>query len=105
VDSNSKRNPIPKGIHTITLIGKTPPENSFQVLLPLKPHRGTIKSKGWDVQGVDSNGSLDESIKLTRQEEKSSKQQPDAAMTLQPFLHIKRVLSLKKVQNNSQTLQ
>jgi hypothetical protein len=85
---------IPKGIHTITLIGKTPPENSFQVLLPLKPHRGTIKSKGWDVQGVDSNGSLDESIKLTRQEEKSSKQQPDAAMTLQPFLHIKRVLSL-----------
>ena len=85
---------VPKGIHTITLLGKTPPENSFQVLLPLKPHRGTIKSKGWDVQGVDSSGLLDESIKLTRQEEKSSKQQADAAMTLEPFLHIKRVLSL-----------
>lgn len=85
---------VPKGIHTITLIGKTPLENSFQILLPLKPHRGIIKSKGWDVQGVDSNGLLDESIKLTRQEKKTSKQRADAAMTLEPFLHIKRVLSL-----------
>ena len=85
---------VPKGIHTITLIGKTPPENSFQILLPLKPHRGTIKSKGWDVQGVDGNGLLDESIKLTRQEKKASKKRADAAMTLEPFLHIKRVLSL-----------
>jgi hypothetical protein len=85
---------VPKGIHTITLIGKTPLENSFQVLLPLKSHRGTIKSKGWTVQGVDKNGFLDESIKLTRQEKKSSKQLADAVMTLEPFLHIKRVLSL-----------
>jgi len=85
---------VPKGIHTITIIGSTPPENSFQVLLPLKPHRGTIKSKGWDVQGVDRSGLLDESIKLTRQEKKSSKEQANAAMTLEPFLHIKRVLSL-----------
>jgi len=85
---------VPKGIHTITLIGKTPLENSFQILLPLKPHRGAVKGKGWDVQGVDSSGLLDESIKLTRQEKKSSKQRADAAMTLEPFLHIKRVLSL-----------
>ncbi|MEA3437970.1 MAG: hypothetical protein U9R43_16020 [Thermodesulfobacteriota bacterium] len=85
---------VPKGIHTISLIGKTPSENSFQVLLPLKPHIGTIKSKGWDVQGVDTNGLLDESIKLTRQEEKSSKQPAEAAMTLEPFMDIKRVLSL-----------
>ncbi len=85
---------VPKGIRTITLIGKTPNENSFQVFLPLKPHRGTIISKGWDVQGVDNTGLLDENIKFTRQEKRSSKQQADAAMTLEPFLHIKRVLSL-----------
>ncbi|MDY6790019.1 MAG: hypothetical protein SWH54_02005 [Thermodesulfobacteriota bacterium] len=84
----------PKGIHTITITGNTPPENSFQILLPLKPHLGMIQSKDWDVQGVDNNGVLDESIKFTRQEKKRSKQQTDAAMTLEPFLHIKRVLSL-----------
>jgi len=85
---------VPKGIHTITITGSAPPENSFQILLPLKPHKGIIKTKNWDVQGVDHNGLLDEIIKFTRQEKKRSNQQADAAMSLEPFLHVKRVLSL-----------
>ncbi|NNL42651.1 MAG: hypothetical protein HKO79_09165 [Desulfobacterales bacterium] len=85
---------VPKGIHAITITGSVPPDNSFQMLLPLKPHRGTIKTKDWNVQGVDHNGVIDENIKFTRLEKKRSKQQTDAAMPLEPFLHVKRVLSL-----------
>lgn len=85
---------VPQGIHTVTLMGSTPPETAFQIPLPLKPHRGTIQSEGWDVQGVDKDGRVQTSIKLTRQKEKDHKQPALAAMTLSPFLHIERVLSL-----------
>ena len=85
---------IPEGIHRVTLPGRMPAENDFQVGLPLKPHHVTLQSQGWIVQGVDSDGRVKASIKLIRQAENESKQQVKAAMTLPPFLLIERVLSL-----------
>ena len=85
---------VPKGIHRVTLTGSMPAENAFQILLPLKPYRVTIQSQGWVVQGVDNDGRAKASIKLIRQEENESRQPARTAMTLPPFLHIERVLSL-----------
>ncbi|MCD4716563.1 MAG: hypothetical protein K8R45_07455 [Desulfobacterales bacterium] len=85
---------VPEGIHTVTLMGVTPPETTFQIPLPLKPRKGTIQSEGWDVQGVDKDGRVQTSIKLTRQKENDHKLPIRTAMTLSPFLHIERVISL-----------
>jgi hypothetical protein len=85
---------VPEGIHRVTLTGTMPAENAFQILLPLKPYRVTIQSRGWVVQGVDNDGRPKASIKLIRQEENESRQPARTAMTLPPFLHIERVLSL-----------
>lgn len=85
---------VPEGIHKVTLIGNMPAENAFQIPLPLKPHRVTIKSQGWDVQGVDQDGRVKASIKLIRQAQNESKQPAKTVLTLPPFLHIERVLSL-----------
>ena len=85
---------VPGGIHKVTLIGSTPAENTFQISLPLKPHRVTIQSQGWDVQGVDKDGKVKASIKLIRQEKNESRQPAKTVLTLPPFLHIERVLSL-----------
>ncbi len=85
---------IPEGIHAITLTGRIPPGNDFQISLPVKPYRVIIESKGWDVQGVDKDGRVQASIKFTRQEKKDTKLPVKTAITLPPFLHIERVLSL-----------
>ena len=85
---------VPEGIHTITLIGNAPPENSFQIPLPLKPHRVVIQSQGWDVQGVDKDGRVGSSIKLIRKEENNAKKHTKATIALLPFLHIERNLCL-----------
>ena len=81
---------VPEGIHTITLIGNAPSEDSFQIPLPLKPHRVVIQSQGWDVQGVDKDGRAGSSIKLVRKVENKSKKQAKATIALLPFLHIER---------------
>lgn len=85
---------VPKGIHQVTLIGNIEAEDAFQIPLPLKPHWVTVQSQGWDVEGVDKNGTVKAGIKLIRQEKNESTQPAKAALTLPPFLHIDRVLSL-----------
>ena len=85
---------VPEGIHTITLMGNAPSENSFQIPLPLKPHRVVIQSQGWDVQGVDKDGRVGSSIKLVRKEENNAKKQDKSTIALLPFLHIERNLCL-----------
>jgi hypothetical protein len=85
---------IPKGIHTATLIGNTPAENSFQILLPLKPQKVIVESDGWDVQGVSGEGRVEGGIKLIRQQKEAEDYSIQPARTLPPFLHVERVLSL-----------
>jgi hypothetical protein len=85
---------VPQGLHRVTLMGRLPHDNTFQIPLPLKPRRVTLDAKGWDVQGVDENGLAQSSIKLIRQGKREIKFPENAAMTLPPFLHVERVLSL-----------
>ncbi len=85
---------VPKGIHSITLIGNTPAENTFQIPLPLRPQRVSVRNSGWDVQGVNDDGMVEGDIKFTRQEDEQREYQIQPARSLPPFLHIERVLSL-----------
>jgi len=85
---------VPKGIHTATLMGSTPSESSFQILLPLKPQRVIVQSDGWDVQGVSEEGQVEGGIKLIRQRKTETDFSILPSRTLPPFLHVERILSL-----------
>ncbi len=86
---------IPKGIHTVILIGKTGDRESIQIPMPLKPHHVTVSSEGWDIQGVRKDGTVESGIQLTRKVKINNKAQAFTnSIRLKPFLHVERILHL-----------
>jgi hypothetical protein len=85
---------IPRGIHRLTLLGKTGARNAIQIPIPLKPHRVTGQSEEWEIQGVHSDGTVDASIQLIRRQKERSENLSLADVTLPPFVSVERVLHL-----------
>jgi len=85
---------VPEGIHIVVMIGKTGPANSIQIPLPLKPHNATYTSNGWDVQGVHKDGKVESGIQLTRVKKEETDAGVSTSVSLPPFLHIERIISL-----------
>lgn len=85
---------VPQGLHSVTLTGKTVPQNTFQIPLPIKPHHATVTSEGWNVQGVHQDGRVESGIQLTRLKKERSEDLQTPASLLPPYLHVERVLSL-----------
>ncbi len=85
---------VPAGLHTVTLQGKVPPGDAFQLSLPLRPHQVKIISTGWDVQGVHDDGQVEASLQLTRQAKERLRPGDLAGSQLPPLLRIERELSL-----------
>jgi len=85
---------VPEGIHIIALSGKTPPGDSFQLLLPMKPKKVTFKSTGWDVRGIGRDGQVAGGIKLTRLQKVAGKRTGRLINELPPFLMVERTLVL-----------
>jgi hypothetical protein len=65
---------VPAGKHIIGLSGPIRKQNTLQLPFPLKPHRVTIKVKGWSVEGVNPDGSVDGQLQFKRIAKKDSKQ-------------------------------
>lgn len=106
---------LDKGLQLIELTGVNPAQNKFSLPLVLKPHRVTVESKGWTIEGVHENGLTDNQLILSRVK---TVQQLQAAGNklelgvLPAFIRIERTLSLgldwrvttsvvRVVQNNS----
>jgi hypothetical protein len=85
---------MPAGVHTVTLQGKAPAVDTFQLTLPLRPHHAKVVSTGWDVQGLHRDGQVDASLQWTRQKKEGSRMEELPRSTLPAFLHIERELSL-----------
>jgi hypothetical protein len=85
---------VPAGLHTVTLQGKVPAGDTFQLSLPLRPHQIKVLNSGWDVQGVHEDGQVEASLQLTRQAKEGLRPGDLAGSALPPFLHIERELSL-----------
>ena len=86
---------LPPGIHEIFLQGKLPRQNSLQIPLPLKPHRVTVNSEGWTVEGVHENGTVDNQIQFKRivQGQEITNQILETG-ELPPFVRIERTLRM-----------
>ncbi len=85
---------IPNGIHRLTLVGKTGARNSIQIPIPLKPHRVTVHSTDWEVQGVHPDGTVDAGIQLIRRHRDKTEQLFLGDVSLPPFLNIEREIHL-----------
>ncbi|MBU0994788.1 MAG: hypothetical protein KJ737_20025 [Proteobacteria bacterium] len=85
---------VSEGIHRMVLTGKTGAGNSIEIPLPLKPHTAAFASDGWDVKGIHKDGKVESGIQLTRLKKETTDTSLSGSISLPPFLHIERVISL-----------
>ncbi|MCP4745842.1 MAG: hypothetical protein GY874_06820 [Desulfobacteraceae bacterium] len=86
---------IPKGFHTIVMIGMAGPDDLVRLPLPLKPHTASVAAEGWRYKGVDPNGRTGSSIELTRiREDRGETDKNQYAGVLPFFLEVERKLVL-----------
>ena len=86
---------LPAGKHTITCEGGIRQQNSLQLPLPLKPHSGTADALGWEVQGLNIDGSIDDQLQFKRiVTETGQKQEILATGVLPSFARVERILLL-----------
>ncbi|MCX7098167.1 MAG: hypothetical protein NTV43_09735 [Methylococcales bacterium] len=87
---------LDQGSHTVALKGITPSLSKFTLPLPLKPNRITVEKTGWDVVGLQENGSADDQLQFSRsQQAQTNKTKPGLEPgVLPPFVRVERTLSL-----------
>lgn len=87
---------LEKGNHQIVMSGALSPAPDLTLPLPLKPHYVTIKAKGWQVDGVHSDGLSDGQLQFTRHRNKEAPQQRQVLQsgTLPPFVRVERTIRL-----------
>jgi hypothetical protein len=86
---------VPEGNHKILLSGKLPKFNTIQLQLPLKPHHVSVKTKGWTVEGIRHDGSVDNQLQFKRiTDEVSLTNQILDTGVLPPFALVERTLLL-----------
>lgn len=87
---------IPRGVHDISISGSTLAENDIQLPFTLKPHFTYSNSSGWDVLGINPDGSIGSGIQLTRVEKTGGNNDPK---TFEPskipvFLEVERTFHI-----------
>jgi hypothetical protein len=86
---------LPRGRHQLTLGGPVPPRDTFQLPLPLRPHRVEIESEGWVIAGLNEGGIADGPLQFTRVSGAGAGElsalEPG---TLPPFVRVERTLHL-----------
>lgn len=85
---------ISKGVHNVSLVGRTGNKNEIQIPLPLKPKQSKFNAQGWDIQGIHPDGKTESSVQMTRLQKSGQDKSDAGSIVFPPFLHIERVLHL-----------
>ena len=87
---------LPRGQHQLTLAGTAPPRATFQLPLPLRPHRIEIAAEGWAVAGLRADGLAEGPLQFTRMSAAAGGEESTALEpgTLPPFVRVERTLRL-----------
>lgn len=86
---------VPRGLHTIVMLGSVAQLETVQIPLPLKPHVAAYSADGWEATGILPDGSVGSSIQLTRIRPTHTRANTAIDKTaLHPFLHVTRHLQL-----------
>jgi hypothetical protein len=84
---------LPAGIHQVQMAGNLPARAGLQLALPLKPHRVTLESEGWQVEGIHENGLADNQLQFTRESGEGRAEELEIGQ-LPPFVTVERTLLL-----------
>ena len=83
------------GNHLVECTGRIRKQNTLQLPFPLHPHRVTVDAKGWIVEGVRDDGTIDSQIQFKRIVEEESRQAEILETgVLPPFVRVERTLLL-----------
>lgn len=86
---------VPAGKNTLVVQGRVGNQNNFQLPMALKPHYGTVNARGWEVQGIQPDGSLDGQLQFRRIAKEAEQQQEHLETgLLPPFALVERTLLL-----------
>ena len=86
---------LPAGKHIITCEGGIRQQNTLQLPLPLKPHSGKVDAPGWEVQGLNADGSMDDQLQFKRIVTKTGQEQEILATGVLPsFARVERTILL-----------
>ncbi|MBF0112818.1 MAG: hypothetical protein HQK74_08820 [Desulfamplus sp.] len=93
---------VPKGKNIVLIQGRIGNQSSFELHLPMKPHSGrVVDADGWEVQGVQTDGSLDDQLQFKKiaiknADAKSKIEEQEILQTglLPPFALVERTLLL-----------
>jgi len=85
------------GIHSVTLKGAAPRQNSFTLPLPLKPQHITHSIQQWSLEGLKPNGAAENNLHFTHLQTAAEKKNALPTLSsniLPPFIQIERTLHL-----------
>ncbi len=89
------------GARQVILLGRLPPRASFELPLPLIPHRVELLAEGWTVDGVREDGTVEGQLRLSRNADSGAAaiaagaaDPAAAAPPLPPFVRVERTLRL-----------
>jgi hypothetical protein len=84
---------VPAGIHQIIMKGPLPKTDSVQITFYDKPHKFKIHSNYWEVNGINDNRLMSDSLQLTRIRKKIEKEvlRSEAAP---PFVRVSRTIQM-----------
>ena len=85
---------LPAGRHVIVIEGALANQAALPVPLPLRPHRVTVRARGWGVEGIDENGVPQAQLQLVRIRDTAPALESLSPEALPPFLRIERTLIL-----------
>ena len=83
------------GVFMVELAGALPSRETVQISLPRKPRHALAQARGYVVNGIHEDGSVDESLTLVRAQTVAGEgRDENGAPVLPPFLRVERTLTL-----------
>ncbi|HKI81439.1 MAG TPA: hypothetical protein VKA04_07305, partial [Pseudodesulfovibrio sp.] len=87
---------VPAGRHRLRLQGRLAPQATVQLPLPIPPRHLKIKARGWEVAGIQPDGTPEGQLQFKRIEKQGDDSSGQVLETgvLPPFLRVERTLLL-----------
>ncbi len=87
---------VPKGISQITILSNITLNKNLRFIFPIKPKKISVSAPAWEINGLKENGSVDNSLFLTKKAEKlldSDDISSDISTVFANYLQVERKIS------------
>ncbi|MDT8407120.1 MAG: hypothetical protein RQ715_07700 [Methylococcales bacterium] len=85
---------LPPGVHQVRLTGSVAGLDNLTLAWPIAPRYSEFSSQGWKVSGLNTQGQIQDALRLTRQRNAAAPTSEWAASDIAPFARLHRTLIL-----------